>query len=212
MVEPFIFFMRSQQTNPKIIYVTWHIFSVMLGQFDYARRIIRICLRKDSFQPESLLPIIQLLFLTTTCGLWWGLCLWWFMHGLSVYWLALFSTPVHRSAYGWTVGCESIVSEQPDFGQHTIMATDDYHVEITPLWAKLYFFGSFNDHITHHLFPTVNQDSKIFLFSFSVSARRTCVSLTHRSISQSNTFSEASFFSTAKNMVLCTSRIRFLSS
>ena len=35
-------------------------------------------------------------------------------------------------------------------------AANDYSVETTGLFGKLFFFASFNDHVTHHLFPTID--------------------------------------------------------
>ena len=40
--------------------------------------------------------------------------------------------------------------------QHVLLSTDDYMVGSANLFSKLFLFASFNDHVTHHLFPTID--------------------------------------------------------
>lgn len=85
-----------------------------------------------------------------------GLALWVLANGIAMSFLFVVSFPVHRSEYGWTDGCESAKPEAQDFGEHIVQTTQDYSTSIQSLWFRLLLAGSFNDHITHHLFPTLD--------------------------------------------------------
>jgi hypothetical protein len=58
--------------------------------------------------------------------------------------------------YAWTESCQALRPAETDFGRHTILATNDYSVSSFGLFAKVFVSGSFNDHVAHHLFPTVD--------------------------------------------------------
>lgn len=51
----------------------------------------------------------------------------------------------------WTAGSEPI----QDFGEHTLAATCDTTTHLTGFLSMALFAG-FNQHIAHHLFPTVD--------------------------------------------------------
>lgn len=122
---------------------------------ELTNRAIVMAKRLEPLRPELFLVFTELGVLLMVRG-WFGAVLFCLMHGVSLYLLVVFSTPVHRSVYGWTEGCQPIHPAASDFGLHTVLATNDYMVSLQNLPAKLLLFGSFNDHVTHHLFPTVD--------------------------------------------------------
>ena len=73
----------------------------------------------------------------------------------------VFSTPVHRSDYGWTRGITED-KEEDDFGKNICTKTNDYLVDETNLLFKLFAFGSFNDHCIHHMLPTIDLSKQTY--------------------------------------------------
>ena len=71
------------------------------------------------------------------------------------------------SVYSWTEGCQPLANARDDFGEHTVLSTEDYTVEadasLLHLPKKLFLFASFNDHIIHHMFPTVDLSKQYLL-------------------------------------------------
>jgi fatty acid desaturase len=57
----------------------------------------------------------------------------------------------HRLQELWTEGAERI----EDFGEHTMLATNDTDTGVTGFWAYLFLAG-FNIHTPHHFFPTAD--------------------------------------------------------
>lgn len=57
----------------------------------------------------------------------------------------------HRVQDTWTAGCEPI----SDFAEHTLATTCDTTTYLTGFLSMMLFAG-FNQHIAHHLFPTID--------------------------------------------------------
>ena len=112
-VEPFATFMRNRRPAPRFILLYWHVLNFALGPVDFIRRCQDLVTgNAGGRRPEYFIPIGQLLIAMATTGLGRGLFLWWLMHGVAVYLLILFSTPVHRSDYSWTEGCDKLFPAQ----------------------------------------------------------------------------------------------------
>lgn len=159
MVEPYTFFMRSQPSNHPLVYVWWHVFSFFVPLLNLLRGTVEILTGRDHLTPERLLAPAQLALLLWAWGYVWGGVLWLIIHGVAVYLLIVVSTPVHRSKYSWTEGCQAAgVPAAGDFGHHTVISTADYSVGEgnAGLVANLFAYAAFNDHVVHHLFPTVD--------------------------------------------------------
>lgn len=153
-MEPWVGFMRNQATNPPGALLVWMLFNMLIAPLTYAIRI-RDALSGIPLRPEDSAPFLQLGLLVAGAGVLPGLGLLCVMQAVANTLLVLISTPVHRSEYAWSTGCESLVPPAADFGAHTVLATNDYCTS-WGLPAKLFLFGSFNDHVAHHLFPTVD--------------------------------------------------------
>lgn len=152
-----MFFMRNQPSNHPLVYVWWHVFNFAVPVIQLVRGLLELTAGKDRLTWERLLAPAQLAALMAVWGPLHGLWLWTVMHGAAVYLLVVVSTPVHRSEYSWTEGCDSAVPAAADFGHHTVISTADYLVEEDiGLAAQMFAFGSFNDHVIHHLFPTID--------------------------------------------------------
>jgi hypothetical protein len=168
-LEPHVRFMRSSPANrwPWLALVLHFILPFFLGPINIISRA-RDCLKGESkLRLEHAIPFIQLAVLARARGdLWSTFWLWFLLHGVAIWCLVYVSTPVHRSCYSWSSGC---VGEQSDFGVHTAISTADWSSEETSpdkplalLW-RLFVYGSFNDHITHHLAPTVDLSRQYLL-------------------------------------------------
>eukprot|EP00730_Choanoeca_flexa_P016095 TRINITY_DN7539_c0_g1_i2.p1 TRINITY_DN7539_c0_g1~~TRINITY_DN7539_c0_g1_i2.p1 ORF type:complete len:446 (+),score=84.13 TRINITY_DN7539_c0_g1_i2:51-1388(+) len=152
-LEPWATFMRNQPKNNAIAYVTWVVAFAFIPLVELARCFITTVTGKG--RVEFAIKPIQLAILIHFNGYLHGFGLFWLMHDVAFWLLFTISFPVHRSEYGWTEGCQPVVDEQLDFGRHTVQTTQDYATGYG-LVAKIFVFGSFNDHIAHHLFPTVD--------------------------------------------------------
>eukprot|EP00047_Mylnosiga_fluctuans_P007938 m.5468 g.5468 ORF g.5468 m.5468 type:complete len:437 (-) comp2008_c0_seq1:94-1404(-) len=166
-VEPFLTFMRDQKPNLPGVLLVWVLFTMLIAPLEFARRIIALSLGAEHLRWEFAVPIV-LGSACAVCGGWWGVFLFFLHHFVANLGLVIISTPVHRGKYSWTSGCEAVRAARTDFGEHTVIATNDFCVEEFGLFAKLFVGGSFNDHVTHHLFPTVclsqqHRVRKIFL-------------------------------------------------
>lgn len=126
-VEPWANFMRNQPTNHWLVLLSHSVFALLCGPMDFVRRTIEIVVLGHRLRPESLLPLAQLALLTACAGLWPALGYWLLMHGCAQYLFILFSTLVHRTEYGWTEGCDSVLPPSEDFGIHTVQSTQDYN-------------------------------------------------------------------------------------
>jgi hypothetical protein len=73
------------------------------------------------------------------------------MHCVSGYVLTWFTFPVHRTDECWTEGDKPVM----DFGEHLMVSTHDHSLRINRFFQYLFFAG-FNDHVLHHLFPTID--------------------------------------------------------
>ena len=75
------------------------------------------------------------------------------MHAVSMMGLCYLSFPNHRSDQSWTEGDEGAAR---DFGEHILLTTKDHSVSLPPFFSFMFFQG-FNEHVVHHLFPTVDK-------------------------------------------------------
>ncbi len=156
-MEPWLTFMRNQKPNLPGVFLIWLVFTLLIAPLEYFRRTMDVYHGKDRFRAEYIIPLSQLLLLVGAAGPLSGPLLLLTMQGVANMLLVIISTPVHRSAYAWTSGCEGVVKPASDYGIQTVLSTNDFLVEEYPgTLAKMFLFASFNDHVTHHLFPTVD--------------------------------------------------------
>eukprot|EP01124_Arcella_intermedia_P023326 TRINITY_DN3684_c0_g1_i2.p1 TRINITY_DN3684_c0_g1~~TRINITY_DN3684_c0_g1_i2.p1 ORF type:complete len:160 (-),score=36.03 TRINITY_DN3684_c0_g1_i2:64-543(-) len=62
---------------------------------------------------------------------------------------------VHHDQYQWHDG-EPLSDADRDFGRFIYQTTSDHSIELN-LFLSLLFFAGLNDHILHHLFPTIDR-------------------------------------------------------
>jgi fatty acid desaturase len=155
-LEPWLRFVRSSPPNARGVLAFWHAFNFLIGPLNYLNSLRHVCSGTSAPDWALLLPALELLLLSAPNGFRRGLLLWTVVHGAATWLLMAASTPVHRSDYSWTAGCERLAPPEADFGRHVVSTTDDYMAEAAGVEAKLFAFASFNDHVAHHLFPTVD--------------------------------------------------------
>jgi len=78
---------------------------------------------------------------------------WAVMHGTSSYLIASTSLGVHHTPEAWHEGYPAPLSN--DFGMHQVITVVDHSLWL-PLPLSYLFFGGFNQHAIHHLFPTLD--------------------------------------------------------
>lgn len=102
-----------------------------------------------------LVPLVVLLSIYLRTGdLWYAFKLHLFIYGVFG---ALFNRVLfcgHRLQELWSEGAERI----QDFGEHTILSTNDTDTGITGFWSFLLLAG-FNIHTPHHFFPTADHSA-----------------------------------------------------
>ena len=183
-LEPHVRFMRSSGTNSSpLIALAMHyvVLPAFFGLLNVVIRVRDIVTGDTRARPEHLITLLQLGALAVARGsLLSAFGLWVLLHGVASSMLMHISEPLHRSAYSWSAGCPG---EEADFGRHTVASTAGVYVcvqawvccdvccidraladfeseETAPgrplaLFLRVFVYGSFNDHIAHHLFPTV---------------------------------------------------------
>lgn len=155
-VEPWLNYLRNQPSNhPWAVWPIWLLFNSLLGPINYLLTWRFIMLQEQPFRWPNLIPLLEFFLLLTNNSAYHSLALFVAMHGVASLLLMILTTPIHRSQFAWTTGCEGTEAAQADFGLHTVLSTNDY-LTSAPLFFKLFAFASFNDHITHHLFPTID--------------------------------------------------------
>ena len=156
-VEPWLRFIRNQRSNTRGVLLVWVLFNILIAPMEYIRRVRDVLTGRDGWRIEYIIPIAELACLALGAGLGKGVLLLLTMQAVVNTLLVIISTPVHRSAYAWTSGCEGVVPGAADYGLQIVLSTNDFLVDESPsLFTKLFLFASFNDHVTHHLFPTVD--------------------------------------------------------
>ena len=85
-------------------------------------------------------------------GIYWGVMLVVIMNVTGGYLLTSTSFCVHRGELMWTEGDPG---GEKDFGKHIFLTTIDHSTDYSLFWS-FYLFAGFNNHIAHHLFPTVD--------------------------------------------------------
>eukprot|EP00048_Salpingoeca_helianthica_P016522 m.232782 g.232782 ORF g.232782 m.232782 type:complete len:448 (-) comp18859_c0_seq1:27-1370(-) len=154
-VEPWMTFVRTQAPPRVNAFINFVIFTALIAPMEFIRRIVTFAQGGDPFRVEYLIPVAQWALALLLAGPGWGTLLLLLMYYVSNLLLVIISTPVHRSDLAWSAGCDRILAARADYGEHTVIATNDFSVS-AGLFVKLFVFGSFNDHITHHLFPTLD--------------------------------------------------------
>ena len=153
-VEPFIYYLSNKPKNPIINIVVGHILFTFLGVLNYIRRFLFSFVGKDKFQPENIIPLIELLILWSNAQSFYSaLQLFIIMHSIASLHLLLGTFPNHRTDHHWSEGDPK---PSKDFAEHTIITTSDHSVKL-PLMLAYILFGGFNDHILHHLFPILER-------------------------------------------------------
>lgn len=153
-MEPFIYYLANKPKNPAINVVFGHLLFIFLGVLNYIRRFLFFFVGKDKLQPENVIPLIELVILWTNAeGFGSALKLWLIMHSVASFQMILATFPNHRTENHWSEGEPNAVK---CFAEHTILTTSDHSVKLPLIFAYL-CFGGFNDHILHHLFPTIDR-------------------------------------------------------
>ena len=161
-LEPLVSFMRNRPTNSALVYGYWHAAAFLVGPVQVGELWYRVATRRAALLPENLLVPAQLAALVACAGAARGLALWCAMHGVGIYLLQVVSTPLHRSEYSWTEGCEGARAREEGFAEHTLASTEHYWSSFAARWPTLglllgvFVSGSFHSHVAHHLFPTLD--------------------------------------------------------
>ena len=161
-LEPLVSFMRNVPTNSAFVYGYWHVVAFLVGPVQTLELWWRIASRRSARRAEHLIVPAQLAALVASAGMARGLLLWVVMQGVGIYLVQVVSTPLHRSEFSWTEGCEGVQARQEGFVEHTLQATAHYWSAFSARWPTLglllgvFVSGSFHSHVAHHLFPTLD--------------------------------------------------------
>jgi len=120
ILEPFVYSMYNQPTNPWLFRFYWPLLGTIPG---YTETIIRwwyIFQGKAKFRIEYLLVLLQWAILMYAHGWLWGTALWLMMHGVFSSVLTTTTLAVHHSDFGWSEGMQGGLV---DFGEHTMIST-----------------------------------------------------------------------------------------
>lgn len=126
-------------------------FAGFVSLFEHLIVLISRIKERSPLRAEMALPIAQ--YLVLAAGSTQPLTLLLLMHFISSFLLLFVSLIVHRTTYHYTDGVKQ--AAEKDFGQYILQSTTDYNTHIRFPW-NLVLFEGFNDHILHHLFPTIN--------------------------------------------------------
>lgn len=153
-MEPFIYYLANKPKNPVINVLFGHLLFTFLGVLNYIRRFAFFFFGKDKLQPENIIPLVELVILWTNAESFGSaLKLWLIMHSVASLQMILATFPNHRTQNHWSEGEPNPVK---CFAEHTILTTSDHSVKMPLIFAYI-CFGGFNDHILHHLFPTIDR-------------------------------------------------------
>jgi len=137
-IEPWLNFMRNAKTNFPGVLLIWNVFNVVIGPLNFVNTLRHVAMGKLPLRLTLLMPLAQLSVFGAALGARDCFTLWLIMQGFATWLLMVFSTPVHRSDFAWTQGCEALQAEEGDFGKHVVLSTDDYMVEESGLAMKLF--------------------------------------------------------------------------
>jgi len=154
VIEPVLYYLSNKPKNPVINVFIGHILILFIGPLNFLRRFIFSFVGKDKLKIENSIPIVELLILWSNAESFSSaLNLWVIMHCVASVHLILATFPNHRTDNHWSEGDPKPAK---DFAEHTLLTTSDHSVFL-PLMLAYICFGGFNDHILHHLFPTVDR-------------------------------------------------------
>uniref|UniRef100_A0A6B2L6G3 Fatty acid desaturase domain-containing protein n=1 Tax=Arcella intermedia TaxID=1963864 RepID=A0A6B2L6G3_9EUKA len=146
---------RSVLYKSLILLFYFPICSILLPAF-FMKNMIFLLLKKQKFRWEYYIPLLELLFLFFTSGsLLISLYLFFAMHCTFSLVFLLVAWTVHHDQYQWHDG-EPLSDADRDFGRFIYQTTSDHSIELN-LFLSLLFFAGLNDHILHHLFPTIDR-------------------------------------------------------
>lgn len=154
-IEPFVNFMTNKPRNSWLVFIYMHPFMALASTIDFFSRSILIFRARFPLTLNHFFPIIAWLPCVLVNGVAKGTILTLTMQGTASYLLLALSFLVHRTKYSWTAGDPSFHNMQ-SFGHHIIATSADHSLSL-PLVLSLWFFGLFNNHVIHHLFPGVDQ-------------------------------------------------------
>ena len=153
-MEPIIYYLANKPKNQVINIILGHLLFLFMGILNFLRRFIFHFMGKDKLRIENAIPMIELLILwSNAVSLSSALYLWTIMHGVASIHLMLSTFPNHRTDNHWSEGDPKPVK---GFAEHTIITTSDHSVKMNLMLAYI-CFGGFNDHILHHMFPTIDR-------------------------------------------------------
>ena len=152
-LEPIGFFLRNKPNNPIYTEVIVLFLFLFIQPLNFFIKIFLVPLiRKIKPDPWYIVPIFVFLTFYFTTGDWW------YSFKLHVYIYGIFGLIFNRMLFCghrlqelWTEGAERI----EDFGEHTILSTNDTDTWITGFFSYLFTAG-FNVHTPHHFFPTAD--------------------------------------------------------
>eukprot|EP00043_Microstomoeca_roanoka_P002816 m.40679 g.40679 ORF g.40679 m.40679 type:complete len:452 (-) comp11743_c0_seq1:139-1494(-) len=160
--EPLSTYLRSQPANGPWVYLWVLPYYSLAAPLDIVRNWLAVFTGTVPFRPEHLLRVFQLVALIACQGLKQGILLYWVMHTVGALALFIASFPVHRTEYAWSDGCQSLEPDHADFGEHVVAVAHDYGLDLG-LFGQIFLAGSFNNHIIHHLLPTLDLSKQYLL-------------------------------------------------
>lgn len=152
MFEPLAYFLQNQKPNPFFIELLMQPFFFVMVPLNLVIKLVFSLVSPKRFTLSLLYPFAEVVVLYLFNGdLWASFKLFFFMQACFGFSLTKCIFCGHRTQQMWTAGCEPI----EDFGEHTLASTCDTTTELKGFLSMALFAG-FNQHIAHHLFPTVD--------------------------------------------------------
>ena len=150
--EPLAYFLRNQKPNPIYIELLLQPFFFIMAPLNILVKMGHAIINPKKFTLSQLYPFTEVLVLYLFNGdIVESLKLFFFMQACFGFSLTKCIFCGHRTQDMWTAGCDPI----QDYGEHTLAVTCDTTTELTG-YLSMALFAGFNQHISHHLFPTID--------------------------------------------------------
>lgn len=151
--EPLAHFLRNQKNNSVLTELYLQPFFFVMVPLNMIIKIVFAIINPSKkFTMSLLYPWTEVVILYLfKQDLFESLCLFFFMQACFGFSLTKCIFCGHRTQEMWSAGSERI----EDFGEHTVASTCDTTTHLRGFLSMALFAG-FNQHISHHLFPTVD--------------------------------------------------------
>jgi fatty acid desaturase len=158
--EPYIYFLTRKPSNSYLVYLYGHIVFVLSGYLAQISMFMEYIKGNRKLYMENILPYLFFLQQFIIVGdFYTTLKLNFVMHGIGNYMLMMITFPNHRTDEHWFDGDPNGSRE---YGRFIVQSSKDHSVNF-PLFLSMLFLGTFNVHIIHHLFPTIDAEKLIML-------------------------------------------------